>query len=99
MIRPALIFCLLALAIEIPFAIFLSLWGIKPFVYYLSESDTVAGITQKMWKVLFTIPSPFHLSPFLYPLNPCALQIHTLIRIFFLIPIYFIMHLMSKLPS
>jgi len=37
--------------IEIPFCIFLSQWGIKGFAYYLSNSETVSVITQRMWKV------------------------------------------------
>ncbi|KAE8450667.1 hypothetical protein EG329_006012 [Mollisiaceae sp. DMI_Dod_QoI] len=44
--------CAVALAIEIPFCIFLSFWGIKSFAYYLSGSDAVATITQHMWKTI-----------------------------------------------
>jgi hypothetical protein len=43
--------CLIALAVEIPFALFLSFWGIRRFAYYLSESEEVANITEHMWKV------------------------------------------------
>ncbi|PMD38401.1 hypothetical protein L207DRAFT_514310 [Hyaloscypha variabilis F] len=44
--------CLIALALEVPICIFLSLWGIKQFAFYLSESEPVATITQHMWKTI-----------------------------------------------
>ncbi|KAL2063403.1 hypothetical protein VTL71DRAFT_5208 [Oculimacula yallundae] len=50
--RPAWISCIIALAIEIPLCIFLSLWGIKGFAFYLSQSEQVAEITQKMWRTI-----------------------------------------------
>jgi Na+-driven multidrug efflux pump len=50
--RPAFTSLCIALAVEVPLCIFLSLWGIKEFAYYLSNSDPVAEITQKMWKTI-----------------------------------------------
>jgi hypothetical protein len=50
--RPAFVSCLIALVVEIPFCIFLSLWGIHGFAYYLSGSESVAAITQNMWKTI-----------------------------------------------
>ncbi|CAD6442301.1 ef5e2bb7-7712-4fb4-a6a4-31740678cc70 [Sclerotinia trifoliorum] len=48
----ALISCVIALIIESTFCIFLSLWGIKKFSFYLSESATVAKITEHMWRTI-----------------------------------------------
>lgn len=56
--RPAFISCAIALLIEIPVCISLSLWGMESFAYYLSDSTEVALITKKMWKVS-QFPSPF----------------------------------------
>ncbi|KAK0115524.1 hypothetical protein ONS95_000198 [Cadophora gregata] len=50
--RPAWISCIIALAIEIPFCIFLSIWGIDGFAFYLSQSEPVANITQRMWRTI-----------------------------------------------
>ncbi|CAG8956493.1 hypothetical protein HYFRA_00003879 [Hymenoscyphus fraxineus] len=50
--RPAVTSALLSLAVEVPICIFLSIWGIKPFAYYLSASQEVAEITQKMWRYI-----------------------------------------------
>ncbi|PQE22578.1 hypothetical protein CJF31_00001505 [Rutstroemia sp. NJR-2017a BVV2] len=50
--RPAFVSCAIALAVEIPFCIFLSLWGIRKFSFYLSESEPVALITEKMWRTI-----------------------------------------------
>lgn len=35
----------------------------KGFAYYLSDSEEVAGITQKMWRVRYPFPSPSLTSP------------------------------------
>jgi hypothetical protein len=59
--RPAFTSSCIALAVEVPLCIFLSLWGIKEFAYYLSNSDPVAEITQKMWKVQFPSISFYYL--------------------------------------
>ncbi|KAB8304146.1 hypothetical protein EYC80_003566 [Monilinia laxa] len=48
----ALISCCIALLIEGTFCIFLSLWGIKKFSFYLSESSAVAAITEHMWRTI-----------------------------------------------
>ncbi|KAH6673329.1 hypothetical protein B0J14DRAFT_700345 [Halenospora varia] len=50
--RYALVSCGLALAVEVPFCIFLSFWGIRDFAFWLSNDDRVAGITQHMWKTI-----------------------------------------------
>lgn len=44
--------CAITLAVEIPICIFLSIWGIKPFAYFLSGSEAAAKITQHMWKTI-----------------------------------------------
>lgn len=49
--RPALLSCALALAFEVPLCIFLSRWGARRFAFYLSGSESVAVITEKMWRV------------------------------------------------
>jgi Na+-driven multidrug efflux pump len=51
-IRPALISLVIALAVEIPLCIFLSLFGARPFARYLSNSDAVANITARMWRTI-----------------------------------------------
>ena len=54
MTRSAWRSCLIALALEVPICIFLSIWGIKQFAFYLSESEQVAVISQHMWRVRLT---------------------------------------------
>ncbi|KIW92436.1 uncharacterized protein Z519_07420 [Cladophialophora bantiana CBS 173.52] len=49
---PALTAVAIALAVEVPLCIFLSLFGCKPFAYYLSDSDSVASITAHMWRTI-----------------------------------------------
>ena len=50
-IRPAIVSSLIALVVEVPVCIFLSLWGMQEFAYYISNSTDVAVITRKMWRV------------------------------------------------
>ncbi|GAA5919399.1 hypothetical protein JCM6882_005087 [Rhodosporidiobolus microsporus] len=50
--RPALVSVLLVLSIEIPLCLGLSFGGARPFARYLSASDEVARIVQKMWKTI-----------------------------------------------
>ncbi|KAM0715045.1 hypothetical protein Q7P37_009510 [Cladosporium fusiforme] len=50
--QPALISCLIALAIEIPMCLFLSFYGAQRFALYLSASSSVAEITERMWKTI-----------------------------------------------
>ncbi|KAH8592170.1 hypothetical protein B0O99DRAFT_549470 [Bisporella sp. PMI_857] len=50
--RYSWISCGIALLVEVPFCLFLSLWGIKGFAHYLSNSETVSVITQRMWKTI-----------------------------------------------
>ncbi|KAK4697793.1 hypothetical protein P7C71_g322, partial [Lecanoromycetidae sp. Uapishka_2] len=49
-IRPSFVSCGLALIVEIPICVCLSLWGMEAFAYYLSASTEVALITRKMWR-------------------------------------------------
>lgn len=58
--RPALNSALVSLVVEVPICIFLSLWGMKGFARYLSDSEEVAGITQKMWRVRLSFLLPPH---------------------------------------
>ncbi|MCJ1473309.1 hypothetical protein MMC13_001960 [Lambiella insularis] len=51
-IRPALLSCLIALVVEVIICIALSTRGMQAFAYYLSGSETVAEITQTMWKTI-----------------------------------------------
>jgi Na+-driven multidrug efflux pump len=50
--RPALVSLSLALLVEIPLAIFLSLWGARSFARYLGGSDEVADVTAYMWRTI-----------------------------------------------
>ena len=50
--RPALRSLTLALIFEVPIAIFLTLFGAKPFARYISGSDEVADVTAYMWQSL-----------------------------------------------
>lgn len=50
-IRPAIVSSIIALVVEVPVCIFLSLWGMQEFAYYISNSTDVAAITRKMWRV------------------------------------------------
>lgn len=49
--RPGFVSCIIALVVEIPICIALSLRGMEEFAYYLSGSQEVASITAKMWQV------------------------------------------------
>ncbi|KAI6087753.1 hypothetical protein F4821DRAFT_235821 [Hypoxylon rubiginosum] len=50
--NPALVSLAIALTIEVPLAIFLSIWGARSFAYYLSQADEVADITAYMWRTI-----------------------------------------------
>ncbi|KAJ2900105.1 hypothetical protein MKZ38_002598 [Zalerion maritima] len=50
--RPALVSVVVALVVEVPIAIFISLWGARPFARYLSASDEVADVAQRMWRTI-----------------------------------------------
>jgi hypothetical protein len=58
MIRPSLISCCVALVVEVIICIALSTHGMQTFAYFLSGSETVAQITQMMWKVVATPVPP-----------------------------------------
>ncbi|KAK3317620.1 hypothetical protein B0T19DRAFT_446575 [Cercophora scortea] len=48
--HPALVSSIVSLLVEIPICIFLSIWGMKEFAFYISNSDRVADITRTMWQ-------------------------------------------------
>ncbi|KAI4256361.1 MAG: hypothetical protein LQ352_002126 [Teloschistes flavicans] len=48
--KPGFISCGLALLVEVPICVALSLRGMEGFAYYLSGSSDVASITAKMWQ-------------------------------------------------
>lgn len=50
--KPALLSCLIAIAIEVPMCLFLSFYGAERFALYLSASFSVARITEEMWKTI-----------------------------------------------
>lgn len=50
--RPAVVSCLIALAVEIPLCIFLAQYGARRFAFYLSQSKPVAVIVEKMWRTI-----------------------------------------------
>ncbi|KAI0190514.1 hypothetical protein EV127DRAFT_430461 [Xylaria flabelliformis] len=50
--QPALLSLALALAVEVPIAIFLSLFGARPFALYISGSEDVADVTAYMWRTI-----------------------------------------------
>ncbi|KAJ9137440.1 MatE (Na+-driven multidrug efflux pump) domain protein [Pleurostoma richardsiae] len=50
--KPAMLSVCIALAVEVPLAIFLTLFGARPFARYLSGSDEVAGVTASMWRTI-----------------------------------------------
>lgn len=50
--KPAIWSVALALVVEVPIAVFLSLWGARSFAWYLSQSDEVAEITAYMWRTI-----------------------------------------------
>ncbi|KAH6632792.1 hypothetical protein F5144DRAFT_489603 [Chaetomium tenue] len=51
-VKPALISLGLAMVVEVPLAIFLSLWGARSFARYLGGSDEVAEVTAYMWRTI-----------------------------------------------
>ncbi|KAL4952204.1 hypothetical protein BDW69DRAFT_200910 [Aspergillus filifer] len=50
--RPALLSVLIALSVEIPLLIFMSLYGCKSFAFYLSQSESVSEIVEHMWHTI-----------------------------------------------
>ncbi|KAG9254328.1 uncharacterized protein F5Z01DRAFT_674078 [Emericellopsis atlantica] len=49
-IAPAIQSLVIAIVVEVPIAVFLSLWGAKGFAFYLSGSEEVAAVTSYMWR-------------------------------------------------
>ncbi|KAI3321679.1 hypothetical protein HD806DRAFT_545877 [Xylariaceae sp. AK1471] len=50
--RPVLLSLAIALAVEVPIAIFLSLFGARAFALYISGSKDVANVTAYMWRTI-----------------------------------------------
>ncbi|KAG4218650.1 hypothetical protein PC116_g32870 [Phytophthora cactorum] len=50
--RPALVSLAISLLVEVPLAIFLSIWGARSFARYLGQPDEVADITAYMWQTI-----------------------------------------------
>jgi hypothetical protein len=50
--RPALISVIVILIVEVPLCIFMSLFGCKPFAYFLSGSEKASEITAHMWQTI-----------------------------------------------
>lgn len=48
--RPAFTSAAIALAIEVPLAIILSLVGVRPFAWFLTKDEEVAEVTAYMWR-------------------------------------------------
>ncbi|KAK4223376.1 putative multidrug efflux pump [Podospora fimiseda] len=51
-VKPALWSLSLALVVEVPLAIFLSIWGARSFARFISDSDEVADVTAYMWRTI-----------------------------------------------
>lgn len=51
-VAPALVSCLVALAVEIPLCVLLSLLGAKPYARWISGSKAVASVTAHMWQTI-----------------------------------------------
>lgn len=52
LVKPAAKSMVLALVVEVPLCVFLSLFGARPFAHYLSGSDAVADVTAYMWRTI-----------------------------------------------
>ncbi|KAL5341400.1 hypothetical protein BJX70DRAFT_386698 [Aspergillus crustosus] len=50
--RPAILSVMIAIAIEIPLLIFMSLFGCRSFAFWLSQSDPAADIVEHMWRTI-----------------------------------------------
>ncbi|KAF4305967.1 hypothetical protein GTA08_BOTSDO06529 [Botryosphaeria dothidea] len=49
---PVLQSCSIALLFEVPLCVFLARWGARRFAYYLSGTEDVSRITEKMWRTI-----------------------------------------------
>ncbi|TKA82177.1 hypothetical protein B0A55_02036 [Friedmanniomyces simplex] len=49
-VKPALLSCAIALAVEIPLCLFLSFYGARRYACWISSSLPVSRITEKMWR-------------------------------------------------
>lgn len=52
LMRPVLLSCSIALLFEVPLCVFLARWGARRFAYYLSGTESVSRITEKMWRTI-----------------------------------------------
>lgn len=50
--KPALLSVAIALVVEVPIAMFLSIWGARSFAWFLSQSEEVAEVTAYMWRTI-----------------------------------------------
>lgn len=57
---PVLQSCSIALLFEVPLCVFLARWGARRFAYYLSGTEDVSRITEKMWRVRIGEKNEFH---------------------------------------
>lgn len=57
---PVLLSCSIALLFEVPLCVFLARWGARRFAYYLSGTEDVSHITEKMWRVRIGKKNEFH---------------------------------------
>ncbi|VUC27845.1 unnamed protein product [Clonostachys rosea] len=48
--RPTIMSLFIALVVEIPIAVFLSLWGARAFARFLGQPDRIADVTAHMWR-------------------------------------------------
>lgn len=48
--RPAILSALIGLIYEAPVCLFLSLYGIRPFAFFISNSEIAADVVQMMWR-------------------------------------------------
>ena len=76
--RPALTSCVIVLIVEVPMCIFLALWGARRFAFWLSQSDVVSRIAEKMWKVCVLALSLPSVAPSANALTDDRLVLHIL---------------------
>ncbi|KAH9909659.1 hypothetical protein F4778DRAFT_767730 [Xylariomycetidae sp. FL2044] len=51
-VKPAFVSLFITLLVEIPLAIFLSIWGARSFAHFISGSYEVADVTAYMWRTI-----------------------------------------------
>lgn len=70
---PALRSAAIALAVEVPLLLIMTFAAVKPFAFYLSGSEEVAVVTQKMWRTIDWVP--FLSFSFLVPTRPLTFEL------------------------